>query len=126
MIRKTGNIILALLVLCTTTGIVVNQHFSGGELYSASAYTDPVSCCDSEEEENVNTCHEESKVYKVKDYFRASSSVTVHIYFTSLIQTIDITELFDTTAPVMKYAFYERNLLKPKIPKPEFLQVFIL
>ncbi|MGM0613059.1 MAG: HYC_CC_PP family protein [Bacteroidota bacterium] len=126
MIRKTGNIILALLVLCTTTGIVVNQHYSGGELYSSSAYTDPVSCCDSEEEEKASTCHEESKVYKVKDYFRASPSVNVHIYFTSIIQTFDITELFDTTAPVMKYAYYEVNLLKPKIPKPEFLQVFIL
>jgi hypothetical protein len=126
MIRKTGNIILALLVLCTTTGIVVNQHYSGGDLYSVSAYTDPVSCCDSEEEKNANTCHEESKVYKVKDYFRASSSVTVHTYFMSIIQTIDITELFNTRAQVMKNVFYETNLPKPKIPKPEFLQVFIL
>ena len=126
MIRKTGNIILALLVLCTTTGVVVNQHYSDGELYSSSAYTDPVSCCDSEEEENTSTCHEESKVYKVKDYFRASSSLTIQTYFVSIIQIMNITELFDTTAPVMKYAFYEVNLLKPKIPKPEFLQVFIL
>jgi len=126
MIRKTGNIILALLVLCTTTGIVVNQHYSGGELYSSSAYSDPVSCCDSEEEEKTTNCHEESKVYRVKDYFRASSSVTIQTYLTSVIQTIDITELFNTTAPVMKYAFYEVHLLIPKIPKPEFLQVFIL
>jgi hypothetical protein len=112
-------------VLCTTTGIVVNQHYSGGDLYSVSAYTDPVSCCDSEEEEDTNTCHEESKVYKVKDYFRASS-VTIQTYLTSVIQPIDITELFNTTAQVMKNVFYETNLPKPKIPKPEFLQVFIL
>ena len=126
MIRKTGNIILALLVLCTTTGIVVNQHYSGGELFSASAYTDPVSCCDSEEEENTSTCHEESKVYKVKNFFRTSSSVTVQTYFSFVIQTIDITELFHITSPVMKNIYYEVKLLKPKIPNPEFLQVFIL
>ena len=126
MIRKTGNIILALLVLCTTTGIVVNQHYSEGELYSSSTYTDPVSCCDSEKEENTNTCHEESKVYKVKDFFRTSSSVTVQTYFSFVIQTIDITELFHITSPVMKNIYYEVKLLKPKIPKPEFLQVFIL
>jgi len=126
MIRKTGNIILALLVLCTTTGIVVNQHYSEGELYSSSAYTDPVSCCDSEKEESANTCHEESKVYKVKNFFRTSSSVTVQTYFSFVIQTIDITELVNITAPVMKNPYYEVNLLKPKIPKPEFLQVFIL
>ncbi|SRR6056297_3625594 len=126
MIRKTGNIILALLVLCTTTGIVVNQHYSGGELFSASAYTDPVSCCDSEEEENTSTCHEESKVYKVKDVFRASSSLNIHAYFIFTIQAFDIMELFNITAPEMKKAFYRLNLIKPKIPEPEFLQVFIL
>ena len=126
MIRKTGNIILTLLVLCTTTGIIVNQHYSDGELYSTAAYSNPESCCETEEEENANMCHEESKVYKVKDYFRASSSVTIQTYFTSVIQTIDITELFNITAPVMNRAFYNFSLLKPKIPKQEFLQVFIL
>ena len=126
MIRKTGNIILALLVLCTTTGIVVNQHYSGGKLYSASAYTDPVSCCDSEEEENTSTCHEESKVYKVKDVFRAPSSVNIPAYFTFTVQKSDITKLFNVTYPVMKNVFFRLNLPKPKIPDPEFLQVFIL
>ena len=126
MIRKTGNIILTLLVLCTTTGIIVNQHYSDGELYSTAAYSNPESCCETEEEENANMCHEESKVYKVKDFFRTSSSVTVQTYFSFVIQTIDITELFHITSPVMKNIYYEVKLLKPKIPNPEFLQVFIL
>ena len=126
MIRKTGHIILALLVLCTTTGVVVNQHYAEGELYSSSLYSDPVSCCDSEEEKDSMNCHEESTVYKVKSSFRNSSSVNIQPYFTSIFPHVNITELFNTTATVIQNTSREINILTLKIPDPEFLQVFIL
>ena len=125
MIQKAGNILLALLVLCTTTGMVINQHYSNGELYSASIYSNPDSCCDSETE-NMNTCHEETVVFKVKDYFRASQVVNVKAQFTYVLYKTNITELFNFTAPVIKTPLNLFNPLKPKIPKSEFLQVFIL
>lgn len=125
MLQKTGNILLALLVLCTTTGMVINQHYSNGELYSTSIYSNPDSCCDNDTEE-VNTCHEESVVFKVKDYFRASQAVNVKAQFSYILQKINITELFNYTAPVIKTPLNLFKPLKPKIPKSEFLQVFIL
>ena len=125
MIQKAGNILLAVLVLCTTTGMVVNQHYSNGELYSASLYSSADSCCENDVKE-VKTCHEETKVYKVKDYFRASNAVSIKAQVTLIIQTIKITELFDFTRPLIDHPFKQYKLHKPKIPLTEFIQVFIL
>ena len=125
MLKKTGNIILALLVLCSTTGLIVNQHFSNGELYATSLYADAESCCD-DNSETTNTCHEETKVYKVKDYFHTSNPVTIQVNYQAILHKTNFTELFNAYKPVTFFAYTEYNLLKLKIPNPELLQVFIL
>lgn len=126
MLNKAGYIILAILVLCTTTGIVVNQHYSKGELYSSSFYSEPDSCCSQDNEEHLNTCHEQTMVYKVKDYFRASFPIKISVQFSFIIQTIKITELFNFTKPVTEFSNPEYKPIPPKIPTSEFIQVFIL
>ncbi|MGM0530728.1 MAG: HYC_CC_PP family protein [Bacteroidota bacterium] len=71
MIRNPGNIFLSLLVLCATTGLAVNKHYSNGELFSASLYSSPETCC-----QVLNfcyCCHEETERFKITDYFRTSS-----------------------------------------------------
>jgi hypothetical protein len=125
MIQKTGNIILALLVLCTTTGLVVNKHFSEGELYSVALYGEADSCCGSEDH-HMDSCHNESAVYKVKDYFRTSSAISIQADYTLIIQSLDAIELLPVKTAEDFTSISLLKLLKPKIPKPEFLQVFIL
>ena len=124
MSKKLGNIILSLLVLCTTTGIAVNQHYSNGELYSASLYGSAESCCPIDSE-NHDTCQETTKVYKVKDYFHPSNPVNIHLQFISTIQLIKLTE-HDNTCKSVIYSITNCNPFKPDISGPELLQVFIL
>lgn len=126
MLNKAGYFILAVLVLCTTTGIVVNQHYSNGALYSASIYSEPDSCCGQEEEEQKDTCHEQTKVYKVKNFFLASNPVTIQVHFQTILHKTNIPGLFSVYKPVTFFTYTKYNLFKPKIPKPELLQVFIL
>ncbi len=125
MIKKAGNILLALLVLCTTTGLVVSKHYSDGELYSVAIYNDAESCCDSEDS-SMDSCHDVSAVYKVKDYFRTSASVTIQVQFNTIFHTAYINELFQISYEKDFNLFPELKWLKPKIPSKEFLQVFIL
>src|SRR6056297_81633 len=125
MTQKIGNIILAVLVLCTTTGFVVNKHFSDGELYSVSVYDEAESCCQNEQD-HMDTCHNESSLYKVKDYFRASSSISIQAEFKTINHPTYITEFFRISYNKDLNLFSELKLLKPKIPKPEFIQVFII
>lgn len=125
MVHRIGNIILALLVLCTTTGFVVNKHFSDGELYSVSLFDEAESCCQNEQDQ-MDTCHNESDVYKVKDYFRASSSISIQAEFKTILYPAYIIEISYISYIKVLNLFPDLKLLKPKIPKPEFIQVFIL
>jgi hypothetical protein len=122
--KKIGNIMLSLLVLCTTTGIVVNQHYSNGELYSASLYGSAESCCPIDSE-NHDTCQETTKVYKVKDYFQPSNPGNTHLQFTSTIQLISLTVQTNTCKSVIS-SITNCNPFKTNISRPELLQVFIL
>jgi hypothetical protein len=125
MIKTAGNIILALLVLCTTTGLVVNKHYSEGELYSMAFYGEAESCCGNEDH-HMNSCHDETRVYKVKDYFRASQNISIQGFYKSIIQPASFSELFDITRPVTILSSHHKKILIPRIPLPETLQVFIL
>jgi hypothetical protein len=125
MLQKTGNIILALLILCTTTGIVVNKHFSDGELYSVSLYGEAESCCGGDFD-SMNTCHDESAVYQVKDYFRTSTSFSIQGQLIYYIHFNHSDELFQIQRKENISIFPEYKLTKPKIPKLLLLQVFIL
>ncbi len=122
--KKVGNIILSLLLLCTTTGIAVNQHYSNGDLYSASLYGNAESCCPTDTE-NHNNCHETTKVYKVKNYFYPSNPSNIHLQFTSSIKLINLTEKSNSCKSVIS-SKTNCKLFKPNISGPEFLQVFIL
>jgi len=122
--KKIGNLMLSFLVLCTTTGIAVNQHYSNGELYSASLYGSAESCCPADSK-NHDTCQETTKVYKVKDYFQPSNPLDIHLQLTSTIQLIYFTEQVNTCKSVIS-SITNCNLFKPNISRPELLQVFIL
>ena len=70
MIKRLGNISLICMVLVATTGFVVNKHYMNGELYSASLYSNPETCC--VDDDFCACCSEESHVVKVDHSFRTS------------------------------------------------------
>lgn len=128
MIIKLGNILLTFLVICTTTGTIINQHYSEGELYSSSFFLAPDSCCinSQDESEHEDSCHEVLNFYKVEDFFRASNQLIIHAPFTFLEQANYLTVYH------FKLKLLERQIFKGTQNHPsdtvtsEFLQVFRL
>lgn len=70
MLKITGNIILSLLLLFTTTGLSVSKHFCGDELISTTLFAEAESCCDA-----GGCCSTESETYQLDEDFSVSPAV---------------------------------------------------
>ncbi|MGF7138884.1 HYC_CC_PP family protein [Roseimarinus sediminis] len=46
MLQKMGNIIIALLILLSSTGLVISQHFCNDQLVETAINSEAESCCD--------------------------------------------------------------------------------
>lgn len=71
---KTGKIVhllVACILLVSTVGVVVNKHYSGGELFSTAFFVEAESCCSSSccHEKPMSGCAEEADYYRlIADY----------------------------------------------------------
>lgn len=71
---KLGKIIhlfSAFVLLFSTIGVVVNKHYSGGELFSTALFVEAESCCSSSccHEQPMSGCAEEADYYRlIADY----------------------------------------------------------
>jgi hypothetical protein len=74
MLKRTGHIILSLVLLVSTMGMAVSKHYCKGSLESVAVFHEAKSCCDMD-----NCCHDETQVYQVKEDFSvpAVSSIPV-------------------------------------------------
>jgi len=75
MIKRTGNIVIIVLLLLATGGIPVTRHYCGSTAMSFSVFSIPKPCCDS----HCEKCHNVFKFSKVNDDFEAGSSVTIRL-----------------------------------------------
>ncbi|MFP3860724.1 MAG: HYC_CC_PP family protein [Bacteroidales bacterium] len=128
MLIKLGNILLTFLVVCTTTGTIINQHYSEGELYSSSFFLSPDSCCTNSQEktEHKDSCHEVLNYYKVEDFFRTSDQLIIHAPFTFLEQANHLTVFHFKLNLLVRPIFIETQINSSVINTSEFLQVFRL
>lgn len=60
MLKRTSHIALMLLLIITTTGIAVSKHFCNELLISTSFFSEPESCCGSD-----NCCHNDLQFYNL-------------------------------------------------------------
>ena len=68
------HILFAFVFTVLSIGIIINKHYSAGELFSISLFGEPESCC----EMPCDCCDEESEVYKLSgDYMFSSNSFEV-------------------------------------------------
>jgi hypothetical protein len=98
MFRKVIHIILALLLLGTTTGMTVYKHYCGSSLKSVSINSTPKSCC----EKPCGCCHNESFSVKIHDNF----SVTAF--------TFDLNQ-DELAVPVISQLFLVEKSLQPQL-----------
>ncbi len=69
MLRKIKHIVLALLLLVSTSGIAISKHYCGANLKSVSILTTPESCC----ELPVGCCHNEKVEIEIEDDYSGAS-----------------------------------------------------
>jgi hypothetical protein len=80
MFRTLSHIIIAFLVLSTTTGFSISKHYCSNNLVSITINHEAESCCDMDD-----CCHNETNHYQLEDNFVFSYVIT-----DVDIQTIDI------------------------------------
>lgn len=123
MIQRLGHISLICMVLFATTGFVVNKHYMDGELYSASLYSNPESCCI--ENDLCACCQEESHLVQVDNSLPASGQQTLKPFQQFKAGTLHFAHVKET----LSRASYQHPVLKLPHP-PEaihtWLQTFLL
>ena len=63
--KKTIHILFTIVFTVVTLGFTVNKHYSGGELFSLSIFSEPESCC----ADVCNCCDEDSETVQfLADY----------------------------------------------------------
>jgi hypothetical protein len=78
MIRKTGNILVMCLLLISTTGFSVSEHFCGTRLVSIEINKEAEPCCD-----NGMCCHTEMHFFQLQEDFVFTA---LHFDFSSTFQ----------------------------------------
>jgi len=123
MIRNLVNIVMCFVVVTTTTGLVVNKHYSNGKLYSASLYSNPESCC--VEKDHNDSCHEETEILKITSPLHSSSQKTL-VKFSSNLVKIDFEIRSVVELTVFHNTTYKPKISPYKIPLRAFIQVFLI
>ena len=65
---KIIHLIVAFVLLVSTMGVVINKHYSGGELFSTALFVEAESCCSSSccHSMPMEGCHEELEYHKLE------------------------------------------------------------
>ena len=74
MLKKTGYILMAVLLLFATSGITIYRHYCGNALVKATVSFAPTQCC----KIPCPRCHNETIKLKISDQF--SASYTNHVF----------------------------------------------
>jgi len=86
VIKKISNIILAIILLVSTTGFTLSKHYCGGKLESVEVNAEAESCCDS-----PYCCHTETEFNKLSVEF-LSSATEVQVNENKSYQLVDLFE----------------------------------
>lgn len=75
---KIIHLIVAFVLLVSTIGVVINKHYSGGELFSTALFVDAESCCSSSccHSMPMEGCHEELEYHKLEVDFTIPDNST--------------------------------------------------
>jgi hypothetical protein len=68
MMKRTGHILLVLLLLFGTTGMTITRHYCGTTLVGTHVFSTPGKCCG----DNCPYCHNEKISFKITDNFESS------------------------------------------------------
>lgn len=83
MIKKVSHIIFALLILASTAGMTISEHYCGDILKNISLLHVDDPCCD-----NPDCCHNESETFVIEDSFSITTFDYEFIIFATIVPSI--------------------------------------
>jgi len=109
MIKKVTHILVACLILVSTTGFTINLHYCHNQIYDLALFNPAHSCCGTAtqghchstgEIANMNHCQDESIVVEsVEDYVGTSYSVSLEnthsidlLLTTSILMNVEVSD----------------------------------
>lgn len=116
--KQIISVFIALLVLLTTVGFTINQHYCGGKLAGTSVYTAAqCGCGDSKMDDDC--CQNESEFYQfVEDYMPSVADQKENLdAVTASIKYVVLNELYNAfDSQSSNYLYYKPPLLERDIP----------
>lgn len=106
MIRKSLHILFALLMLVSTGGLFLNQHYCHNQLTQISVNSVPDNCCGS----TCNHCHNESVYVKIVDVFTISEKKVGDFFSFQFLSYALFTELFQVNHLASKQVYCQRAI----------------
>lgn len=101
VINKVANSIIVVMLLISTSGIIINKHYSNGQLYSASLFTKAKSCCEADTccHSQDDGCTEKTEAYRLVVDFDFPDQVQIdHSDFSHLLFAISLFSLDEIEA----------------------------
>ena len=126
---KPGKIIhlfIACILLISTIGVVINKHYSGGELFSTALFVEAESCCASSccHSLPMEGCREELEYYKLDvDFTVPDNSASLHSITLNLSLFLINTEF---TNNLYWDAFHKNIALHDRKPPPKITDLTVL
>jgi len=132
MIKKTGHILIAVLLIFATSGVTIYRHYCCGKLVNTSLYSTTRHCC----ETNCPGCRNEIINLRIADQFESfQNRIDLKPSFNTLLEQHSLPTLlaFSTTPhPTLTFDTQGDHSLKPYPNNPvhvgnniAFLQVFL-
>lgn len=117
MLRKFGNIITMCLLLVSTTGFSISEHFCGSKLISVEINKEAEPCCD-----NGMCCHTDTQFFQMDEDFNFTISVLdFQVYGVSDVPQISAFLQPDLTAQVKERHLFPDFESPPPLDRQEFL-----
>lgn len=132
MIKKSGHILVILLLLFGTSGLTITRHYCGRNLIDTAIFSAPDNCCKG----NCPGCHNEKIKFRITDKFETSQiGIDFKTGFKTLLNQHSLPSLlaFSSMAPSLSLNFSlgdysikpsPTNLISAGHSTP-FLQVFL-
>jgi len=120
MLRKSGNIITMLLLLISTTGFAVSEHFCGTDLVSIEINKEADNCCDS-----GMCCHSETQFFQLDDDFNfTASTFDFQTYVFTDLPQMTVFQQVDLYAVELNRDLYPDFESPPPPERQDFLSSF--
>ncbi|MCP4551444.1 MAG: hypothetical protein GY834_05265 [Bacteroidetes bacterium] len=108
--KRLIHILVAGLLLFTTTGFTITKHYCGGNLVEVAVNVVPESCCDMN---NGDCCKNESEFFQLSDNFAGSQVLNVDFQFVFDFDLL-VQESLEVKANVQTSSIHlDRNFILP-------------